>query len=161
MRRSELVGLTAILNGPVANAFLGLKSPSNRFRTAAIGQIPLPFTIPEELAGLVEDYRRSLETELAGDGEESLEILNRIDATVLKAYDLSPKLERELLEFFRLASRPTVHPWAHWLPEGFGPFISLHEMQSARFRRASEPWIQEVFKPLPQDLADALAKYMD
>ena len=96
-----------------------------------------------------------------GDRTHLGEMLNRIDAAVFEAYDLPPRLERELLEFFRDAERPTAHQWEHWLPEGFQPFIPLHKLISEEYQKATQPWVQKVFKPLPPDEAARLREYMD
>jgi hypothetical protein len=87
--------------------------------------------------------------------------LTRIDAAVLEAYDLPPRVERELLEFFRHEERPVAHAWKHWLPDRFEPFIPLHEFVSEQYQKATQPWIQEVFKPLPPEEVEALREYMD
>ena len=51
--------------------------------------------------------------------------------------------------------------WRHWLPERFEPFIPLHEFVSEQYQKVTQPWVQEVFKPLPPDEVEAVREYMD
>ena len=157
----ELTALSAVVNGPVANAFIATRSPDRRFRVSAVKRIPIPLSIPGDIAELVFEYRAKLAKAKLLDEEALLALLHQIDAAVLKAYDLPPRLERELLETFRNSSRPVAHPWKHWLPNRFEPFIPLHEFVSEEYQKATRPWIQEVFKPLPEEEAEALRQYMD
>jgi hypothetical protein len=161
LEKHELFALSGILNGPIANAFIFTHSPDYRFRAAAVKKIPIPHLFPTSLGDLVAEYSTRLNKPQALADPRLPHLLSQIDAAVLKAYDLPPRLERELLELFRGEKRPVAHDWEHWLPEDFKPFIPLHEYLSEDYRRATEPWVQEVFKPLPSDEAAALREYMD
>ena len=161
----ELAALAAVLNGPVANAFMAIHSPAERFLVATMRSLPVPPSLPRAIRPLVEEYRSLLSFESFEFGSEpehkAARLLNRIDALTLEAYDLPPRLERELLEYFRAGDRPTLHGWSHWLPEGFQPFIPLGEYLSEEYKEVTRPWIQEVFRPLPKEDAEALNKYLD
>jgi hypothetical protein len=160
--RRELLAWCAVVNGPVANAFIAMHSPANRFRASAVRQIPIPPSLPDELGDLVSDYVAALARPKLFEEEDALlKALQRIDAVVLKTYDLPPRLERELLDYFANTVRPIAHPWKDWLPSDFKPFIPLHEFLSEEYQRATQPWVQEVFQPLPPEEADAILKYMD
>jgi hypothetical protein len=159
--RHQLLALSAVLNGPLANAYIAAHSPSNRFRASAVKRIPIPTSLPLELGDLVSAYMTKLAKPKLFDDGELITLLHRIDAAVLKAYDLPPRLERELLELFRDTKRPVGHQWTHWLPERFEPFIPLHEFVSEQYHKATQPWTQEVFKPLPPEEVEALREYMD
>ena len=157
----ELLALCAVLNGPLASAYLATQSPEDRYRKSAVGRIPIPRNLSVKVAELVSDYISQATTlGLLQDEEATKSTLERIDAAVLAAYDLPPRLERELLEFFRGSERPTVHNWAHWFPEHFAPFIPLHEYLSDEYKAATRPWIQEVFTPLPPEDAAALLRFL-
>jgi hypothetical protein len=93
--------------------------------------------------------------------EKAETLLDQIDALVLKAYDLPPRLEKELLEYFRDARRPTLHDWTHWFPKDFAPFIPLHRFLSDEYKVATSGWVLNVFKPLPKDEAGAIREYLD
>lgn len=159
----ELVVIAAVLNGPIANAFVTMHSPANRIRVSTMKALPLPLTLPREVAPLVAQYVEqvsSLELE-GGTAHGAAALLDQIDAVVLRAYDLPPRLERELLEQFRNAERPTVHPWRHWLPEGFGPAIPLYEYFSEEYTKATRNWVSDVFTTLPDAEAEQLREYME
>ena len=127
------------LNGPLANAYLAGTAPSNRIRRGTVLSVPIPRDAPDKLDELVRQYARvvmhgnDLFSERRTVKADAL--LNQIDALVLKAYDLPPELERELLEF-RGERRPTLHEWTHWLPNDFAPFIPLHRYLSDEYTKA-------------------------
>mgnify|MGYP001166944583 CR=1 FL=1 len=162
-RREEdadaLVTLAAIINGPVANAHLAIHSPANRFRISAVRAIPLPATFPH-IAELVADYRRLLTgADLLTDRDARLrELLDEIDARVLAAYDLPPRLERDLLDYFGSAERPVAHDWSNWNLRYPTPGLTLVERLSGRFRPGRN-WVGKLFKPLPPKEAELLRSY--
>jgi type I restriction-modification system DNA methylase subunit len=162
---TRLHTLCALLNSPVANAYIASHSPADRIRVSAVLSIPIPSTIPPELEELAKRYARVV---AQGEGlfsqkrtEQADKVLNQIDAVILKAYDLPPRLEKKLLEYFRGWGRPTSHEWSHWFPAGFTPFIPLHEYFSAEYQRARKDYLLRVFTPLPNDEAVALREILD
>jgi hypothetical protein len=154
----------AVLNGPVANAFVAVHSPANRIRISTMRSLPVPAILPTNTALLIEKYRSLFSPVNFHLGPEMEQIasalLSHIDTLVLKAYDLPPRLERELLEFFRGARRPTLHPWRHWLPDDFGPALPLYEYLSADYARMAGNWVLDVFTPLPPEEATLLRDYL-
>jgi len=88
------------------------------------------------------------------------EVLGLIDAAVLEAYDLPPRLEHELLEHFRGSHRPVAQDWQHWYPEDFRAFIPLHRYLSNEYKMATSGWALDVFKPLPESEASAIREYL-
>lgn len=159
--KKELLALCAVVNGPIANAFLAINSPKDRFRTAVIDRIPLPRSFPARLAELVDEYDTCLNSlELLTDRDSRLaELLIEIDAAVLGAYDLPLRLERQILEFFEAAKRPTSNDWVHWDKAISGPGLSLSERVTGRFN-VGPNWVDDVFKPLPEDEIRRLRNYM-
>lgn len=153
----ELYAFAALLNGPVANAFVTVHSPLKVIRNSAFAQIPLPRALPDELSRLAEEYAALVSTtELVQDRDARLAtLITRIDAAVLGAYDLPPVLEKELLAFFDGASRPLAHPWAHWDDSHPAPGLRLFERLSGRYNPGGA-WVTEVFRPLPTDEAQVL-----
>jgi hypothetical protein len=158
---TDLLALSAVLNGAVANAFLAINSPKDRFRTAVVDDIPVPIHLPEKISELVAAYQTVLQNwELVADRDAKLaQLLTEIDAAVLKAYDLPLRLERQLLTFFKDAERPLAHGWRHWDSSHPMPGLSLAERISGRFK-ASGDWVQSVFRPLPQEEATFLRDYV-
>jgi type I restriction-modification system DNA methylase subunit len=164
-RPEELAVLAAVLNGPVANAFVAVHSPSNRVRVSTMQALPLPLSLPLEVAPLVAAYvdlvsASALEVDPTRDRRVA-RLLDEIDALVLKSYDLPPRLERELLEMFRDSDRPTVHTWRHWLPTDFVPAVPLHEYLSGEYAKARKNWLIDVFTPLPEAEAALVRDYME
>jgi hypothetical protein len=163
--RYSLEAVAAILNGPVANAFVMVYSPANRIRVSTMHALPLPQDLPRELERLVPEYVRlvsSSDFELGKPSEsDAAALLDHIDALILKAYELPPKLERELLQLFRDAPRPTLHPWRHWLPPDLAAAVPLHEYLSTDYTKTTSNWVGEVFKALPEDEAALLRDYME
>lgn len=156
---NDLASLAAIVNGPVANAYLAVHSPAKGIRISAVSAIPMPPTLPD-VAELVADYRRLLSSaELLGDRDERLrELLVEIDARVLAAYDLPPRLERDLLDYFGPAERPVAHAWRNWNLLYPTPGLTLAERLSGRFRPGRN-WVGKLFMPLPPNEAELLRAY--
>lgn len=159
MTAAQLLTFAAILNGPIANAFLSTHSPERRARLSAMRQIPIPSNVPSIVGDLVTDYIRRLQdlTTIGSEGEME-KVLTRIDAAVLGAYDLPARLEQQLLSYFRDSDRPVAHAWRHWDERIPAPGLTLAERVSGRFRPHGA-WILDVFKPLPADEADLLRNY--
>jgi hypothetical protein len=84
-----------------------------------------------------------------------------IDAEILKGYDLPPRLERMLLDYFRGHKRPAGHPFEHWLPADLTAYIPLHEYLDPGTKAICRDWVTEVFQPLPLHEAEALEGFLD
>ncbi len=157
---AQLLPFAAVLNGPIASAFLATHSPAKGIRISAVKRIPIPSTLPFRVEKLVAEYVRRLEASTVSNvAEEQMQnILTLIDAAVLEAYDLPARLEHELLEFFRGSDRPVAHPWRHWDEHKPAPGLTLAERVSGRFRPYGS-WILDVFQPLPADEAGLLRTF--
>ena len=159
----QFLGFAAVLNGPVANAFLAAHSPAKGIRISAVKQVPVPRVLPVGVGELVAEYLecvRKLHEPTVSDSVQAhmADLLTLIDAGVLAAYDLSAGLEAELREFFRGCERPVAHTWQHWDQQHDAPGLTLEERVSGRFRPHGS-WILEVFGPLPSDEAELLRAY--
>lgn len=155
----NFAALAAIVNGPVANAYLAVHSPAKGIRISAVNAIPMPATLPD-VAELVVDYRQLLTgAELLSDRDARLrELLVEIDARTLAAYDLPPRLERDLLNYFGAAERPVAHDWSNWNLLYPTSGLTLAERLSGRFRPGGN-WVGELFKRLPPKEAELLQAY--
>jgi N-6 DNA Methylase len=157
--------LCAILNSPIAVAYIASHSPPDRIRASTVKSIPIPIQLTTRIGELVQRYIVTLteRTKLFSRqfDERANLALYKIDAAILESYDLPPRLERRVLEYFRGENRPTSHDWRHWFPENFKPYVPLHEYLSPEYQKITRPWIQEVFTPLPPEEAEALSDYMD
>lgn len=156
----SLACYAAVLNGPVANAFLFSRYPAHRFRLESFGNIPFPSSLPSRLNGLIEDYVALVSKRAIFESTDARasELLNFIDAAVLEAYDLPLRLERQLLEMFREERRPVAHEWHHWDEEYSIPGLTLAESVSGRFRPRGN-WTAKVFSALPESEAKLLRLY--
>jgi hypothetical protein len=135
--------LAAIINSPVANAFVAVREDKRNIRRKTLGQIPLPRFSPEqqqEIVRLVEEYERiwdngGLRTEETDSHARSL--LRRIDAVVLKGYNLPPRLEKELLDYFQGDKRPVPFDFGDYYPRDFKPYVPLWMFDSFEFQKST------------------------
>jgi len=161
LSNSELFALSAVLNGPVANAFLAMNSPKDRFRVSVVRDVPIPGSLPKTLTELAEEYITRVNAASIfdhTDGDLAV-LLAQIDAEVMRAYDLPLKLERQLLAYFEGSDRPVAHAWKHWNDSYPVPGLSLAERLSGRFNAGGD-WVKKVFQPLPQSEIDLLRDYV-
>jgi len=157
--------ISALLNSPVANAFLSVHAPTKGFRVGTLKKLPIPSVIDKYLiSDLIEKYCDTLSKLPLQEAERDLKLnklLLEIDATVLSAYDLPPRLERKLLNYFRGYKRPVLHHFDEWFPESYSPFIPLHEYIGAEYKKITGRWVQDVFQPLTSSEAKLLQDYLD
>lgn len=163
-----LEALEAILNGPLANAFLTERASNQHFTNELLKLLPMPKRSLDRVVEVVKRYRAAC----AGAGMEALrpagsdDLLNRllveIDAEVLKAYDLPPRLERRLLEFFRghEHERRVDPPFRGWLPEDFTAYMPLHEYLGPLIERNRGAWALDAFTPAPEEEVELLRQYI-
>jgi hypothetical protein len=157
----DLDALAAVLNGPIANAYMADHSTEKRFRIRALLNVPLPAALPPELGDLAREYAALVNERALFTGDERLSsLLDQIDAAVLEAYDLSPRMTRALLSSFTGARRPTAHTWNPWAVSLNDPALSLKEIKSGLLERARGNWLQQKLKPLPSDEAAQAAPFL-
>lgn len=161
--------LEAILNGPLTNAFLTEHASNQHFTNELLKELPMPKL--DRLASIVsavERYREARRTVSEGilrdaSAEARLaDLLVGVDAEVLKAYDLPPRLERQLLEFFRgyEDQRRVGHAFHGWLPQDFTACVPLHEYLGPLISQNRGPWVLEVFKPAPDAESEVLERFV-
>ncbi|MEM9019777.1 MAG: N-6 DNA methylase [Planctomycetota bacterium] len=101
--------LTAIINSPIANAFIVSWEGKTDVRLSTLKRIPVPYldhTAAVEIGERVREYDRALQSSVQDRGS-LYKRLAAIDAAVLDAYDLPPRLEHELLLYFSDSPRQT------------------------------------------------------
>ncbi len=138
--------IAALLNGPVANAFV------REFRTARdnqkrlLEQIPVPTFTPahtEQIVSLVRGYRESRALWLANPSQrdyharDCTKAISRIDAEVLAAYRLPARVERQLLDSFAGFERPGPVDFDRYYPQGFLPAIPWSVFTSEAWQSSS------------------------
>jgi hypothetical protein len=136
----------AVLNGPVAKAFISTRDPARHVHVRTLRDIPVPeFSREhaESLASLVHQYvdtrnkwKRQQQEEYKAEAE-CRRLISAIDAEVLKAYDLPPEQERTLLDWFTGSRRLGPFEFTEYFPRSFAPRIPLHMYISDEFAQAS------------------------
>lgn len=163
-----LEALEAILNGPLANAFLTERASNQHFTNELLKLLPMPKRSLDRVVEAVKRYRAACERvrmeALRPTGSEDLlnRLLVEIDAEVLRAYDLPPRLERRLLEFFRghEHERRVDPAFRGWLPEDFTAYMPLHEYLGPLVERNRGAWALDAFTPAPEEEVELLRQYI-
>jgi type I restriction-modification system DNA methylase subunit len=163
--------IAALINGPVANAFVSTHRTSrgdNRVRT--VRQIPVPNLTPtqiESTVSLVSEYR-SYRTQWLEQPEHAAyfeqrcrEIVQQIDAELLTAYNLPPRLERELLDYFAGYRRPGPVSFDRYYPTDFRPAIPWRLYISEEFRASTARRTLERLPVLNDPAISAMVEALD
>ena len=137
--------LAAVLNGPVANAFVSTREAKRHVRVQTLKDIPVPEfdqVQQQTIASLVRQYSEVRGLWMSGEmgttegKERCLRLQKSIDAEVLRAYDLPPDVERILLDYFSGQSRLGPVEFTEYFPTGFRPYIPWHRYISEDFKKA-------------------------
>ena len=159
--------LAAVLNGPLANAFVTEHTTDHHFTNIMLATIPLPHALDTvALRQAVDDYKALLDlTQTTLQQFDRVDQLNRlllrIDALVLRGYDLPPRLERQLFAYFDGRRRPTFHDFPGWLPKDLKGYVPLYEWLTRDPDANRGNWVLDVFTPAPPEEIDALARFLD
>jgi hypothetical protein len=159
--------LVAILNGPLASAYVTEHSTDHDFTNVMIQALPLPAELDrlrlQEAVRIYEELlKQKVESLLAADIDAHLNrALLEIDAIVLQGYDLPPRLERKLLNYFGGAKRPTPHPFDGWLPHDFRGFVPLHEWLTSSQEKNRGTWVLDIFTPASSAENDAVNWFLN
>ena len=142
----SLETLAAILNGPVANAYVATREGKRAVHRQTLLGIPIPdlhADQDEAVSSLVHKYTEIREQWAAGalvdrEAHDACgSLLRLIDAEVLRAYDLSPRTERSLLDYFTDQPRPGPVVFKEYFPIWFKPHIPWHRYLSEEMKQAS------------------------
>jgi len=148
-RRYPLEFFWALCNSPFANAYVYTNTGKRVVGKGIIAQLPLPSLSFLAISRVVSAARAYLDAMASPEPlapkpqrETAHALLMRMDAEVLRLYDLPPRLERELLDLFAGHERPGVPPgFDRYFPEDFEPCFSLHEYLSQEFQQSRvEVW---------------------
>lgn len=144
--------LEAVLNGPVANAYVASREGQRDIRKKTLAGVPFPRldrAQGEAIAELVGRLRTWLERKDVpflgnlGDWEaKARELLLAVDAAVLRAYDLPPRLERTLLDAFHGESRRVPFPFTMYYDPAFVPWLPLWMTLSPDYARCNAEFLR-------------------
>ncbi len=152
--------VAAILNSPVANAFVATREGQRDVRGQILKDVPVPEldeAQQQAISSLVRQYTEARARWLSGEiaAEEArgecTRLLMLIDAEVLKAYDLSPRVERMLLDYFSGHARPGPVEFTAYFPPTFKPYIPWHLYISADFQEAKAKDTLKRLPVIPED----------
>lgn len=136
--------LAAILNSPVANAFVAGREGKTDITLETLKDLPIPrFTMAQRtrLRELIEQYQNLITSSpmQADPLIDPTRLMMEIDALILDGYHLPPRLENEVLQFFtgQGKDRPTVHAFEDYLPPDYEVYFSLSEHLSSKFKNAT------------------------
>lgn len=133
--------LSALLNSPVANAFVATREGKTDVTKETLLLIPVPvFTEAQQirLRELIEQYQKLTSViPLEGAQGDAEALLKQIDAVILAGYRMPPRIERQLLDFFRNQDRPIKHSFSEYFPQDFSSYFSLAEYLSPSFGSAT------------------------
>jgi hypothetical protein len=158
----SLLALWAILNSPLTNAYAYCHSIERHNSAGTVRNIPIPDVQSKDLINLENAAQSYWDLVSEPEGEfrlrgginlgEARKQMFALDAEVLRLYDLPPRLERRLLDFFAEWDRPGVHfKFERYFPPDFDAWIPLHEYLSEEFQRSTpayaKQWVEEVRSP--------------
>jgi hypothetical protein len=153
--------LAAILNSPLTNAFVGAHERDQHNKVETLQNVPVPRLSDydmQTIGQLVCEYMTKVKEEVLTDDRMLRDILLRIDALILKGYNLPPRLERELLDYFREKYRPVPFEFKEYIPESFTAFIPLWMYISSDFKECTA---QNLLSQIPQIKDPALIKVLE
>lgn len=154
--KSEVISIefiAALLNSPLAQAFVYSHSSQRDVPARVYGSIPVPHNMEKAdllIQSLVNKY---IEIQ-SSNPEKAKEILTSIDAEILKLYDLPPRLERQLLDIFWGDTRRRVpFRFNGYIPPPNVSWIPLHVFISKQYQSATpEKILKKVQKQPDEDL---------
>lgn len=152
----SIYSLAALLNSPIANAWCSTNDLQIDNRIQTLRALPVPHSsflmMGEEIDLLSREMHRRIQEGQnileASDQLDLKQLLLQLDATILKAYDLPPVLERELLDMFQGLPRPVPFEFNGYYPQNFTAYLPLHELISDEFQEARANRLLERLEPV-------------
>ncbi|MGC8540549.1 MAG: HsdM family class I SAM-dependent methyltransferase [Phycisphaerae bacterium] len=136
----------AILNSPFANAFAYTSRTARHVLAGTIEKMPIPSASRRGIDAVVQAAKEYLAVAKPAGGptwgeQNEMAVKNallRMDAEVLRLYDLPPRLERQVLDIFSGRKRLGVGcKFEGYFPPNFNAWIPLHEYISDEYRAAT------------------------
>ena len=139
--------LAALLNSPIAQAFMYCHISDRNLLVKNYGEIPIPkfdtiLQHDQTISNLVNLYLG----ELQSDKGIAYQTLLKIDAEILKLYHLPPKLERQILDIFWGQERDVPFEFKGYIPPEMTSWIPLHVYLSNAFREGT---VEKILERIP------------
>jgi type I restriction-modification system DNA methylase subunit len=149
-----LTVLWALVNSPFTNAYMYCNCMERHNMEGTLRKMPVPFESQDlsRLNTCVQDYfsysQRYQFTLQNQSKEKKRQLLLAIDAEIMRLYQLSPRLEKKLLDFFEGIQRKGVDfNFDRYYPAGFDSYIPLHIFISEEFKNSTVEnvmkWVEE------------------
>ncbi len=132
----SVFALAAILCSPICNAFSFTHDLERHNHISTLRRLPIPSVERLREAGELHNRGEQLQSMLEDEACSSatvIEELLRLDAAVLDAYELSDRVQRQLLDQFQDWSRPVAVNFTGYFPEHFRDVISLSDLVTIRY----------------------------
>ena len=157
---SDLYSISAIMNSPLANASIYAQEGKIGTHVRTIKELPIPLLENIENAKIEKLIKLYLSFRKTGDTSDieedfirkSYSTILSIDSLILKAYDLPPRLERKLLDFFKGYSRPVPFPFPDYYPADFKPCIPLSKYLEMDMKKASAGELLKRIAPIDSEV---------
>jgi hypothetical protein len=159
--KATIHALAALLNSPVANAYVFAKEEDRDNHVWVLNSIPIPAVQYLVAGSTIDSLSRELHrilTQRRVDEDKARRTLLRLDAEILRAYDLPPQLEYEVLSTFQDKKRPLPFEFTGYYPKGFEAYYPLHEIISEEFELARADRLMD---RLPMIEDKELGEYLD
>jgi len=166
----KLEVIAAILNGPVGNGFLHSQEKDRNIRITDLRNVPVPEVTngqQQTIVILVQEYIKNRKLWLEGIQESNefhdrcLTLLKEIDAEVLKAYHLEPRLERMLLDSFYDQKRLGPVEFWEYYPSYFKPYIPWHIYISEGFEKSKAKYNRDIPAIPASPFIDEVLSYLE
>jgi hypothetical protein len=148
----------ALCNAPFAHAYIYTHTEKRHVLTGMVRAMPVPHISYDEIQQVVETVRayfdavaspKSAVLDPTLDEDKARKLLMRIDAEILRLYDLPPRLERQLLDLFAEWQRPGVpFDFNRYFPEDFKPCFPLYMYLSESYQRSTAGALRARHEPV-------------
>jgi hypothetical protein len=136
--------IAAVLNSPIANAFVFSFTSDKTITKRIYELIPIPSHNTNDIEliyTLVNEYLKNTQN----DKDKAKNILLKIDAEILKLYNLPPKLENKLLKIFWKEKRKVPFKFDGYYPPYFNSWIPLYVYISQKYNNSNFEYIENNF----------------
>jgi len=154
----SLYVIFALVNSPFTNAYMFDNCMGRNNLEGTLEEMPIPLKGQDlsKLEALAKQYYEFDHTEFTLKDEEKYkwekkQCLLKIDAEVLRLYDLPPKMEKRILDLFQAQRKGVDFDFKGYYPDGFESAVPLHEYLSDEYQRSTitfaDEWVKKHQSP--------------